>query len=196
MGRAMGVRVEPDFPKHFAVRQEITKQDKVLEVGANIGRNTRTLARCAGRVYSFEPSPSSYRCLLANTKDLVNVECYNCAVSDTTGTAVFNHQEMSGSLAKNDAIAFSRPLKVKTVSVEDIRLSFNIMVVDAECSEVQIFKSFSRWDSVDKVFCETHSEGGRPTKPIVKEILQAHYSEVIDDLDPGGAEWLVAKRTG
>lgn len=61
-----------DFPVGLGIAKEITKKDVVLEIGANMGGNTRKLAGLAQSVHSFEPVPGYYKWLVRNTKAALN----------------------------------------------------------------------------------------------------------------------------
>ena len=54
-----------------------------IDIGACIGDFTKELAKITThRVYAFEPSPSNFKILRENTKDLSNVNIYKIAVSN------------------------------------------------------------------------------------------------------------------
>src|SRR5262249_44265554 len=60
-----------------------------LDIGANIGYVTRTLARLvgpAGRVVALEPEPRNFEVLRANAASLANVRCIRVAALQHTGT--------------------------------------------------------------------------------------------------------------
>src|SRR5215211_7535318 len=67
------------------IKRLVTKQDVVLDIGANIGFMTIQLAQQAKHVYAFEPSPDNFKKLEENTKDLDNVTNYQIAVSNRVG---------------------------------------------------------------------------------------------------------------
>jgi FkbM family methyltransferase len=64
------------------IKKIVTKDDVVLDVGANIGFMTLQLAQLAKKVYAFEPSPDNFKQLEENTKHLDNVYRYEVATSD------------------------------------------------------------------------------------------------------------------
>ena len=66
--------------------------DNALDLGANIGYYTLMLSKLvgpSGRVFAFEPDPSSFRILRTNISQnrLNNVESFQLAVSDVTANA-------------------------------------------------------------------------------------------------------------
>jgi FkbM family methyltransferase len=65
------------------IKKMVTKDDVVLDVGANVGFMTIQLAQLAKRVYAFEPDPDNFKQLEQVTKRLHSyVTLYNVAVSD------------------------------------------------------------------------------------------------------------------
>ena len=74
------------------LKQYVHKGDRAIDLGANIGLYTLTLARLVGpegQVYSFEPDPSNFTLLTRNIEvnGYRNVITERKAVSDSTGTA-------------------------------------------------------------------------------------------------------------
>ncbi len=65
----------------------LTKDDVVLEIGANIGVLTVPLARRVKRVIAFEPQPETHALLVKNlpNNEISNVEVYKCAIGAFDG---------------------------------------------------------------------------------------------------------------
>ena len=61
----------------------------LLDVGANVGQTVKLLASVFhdGRIYSFEPVPSTFAELLKNTAGVAGVECVNEALGAVSGAA-------------------------------------------------------------------------------------------------------------
>ncbi|MDG6981113.1 MAG: FkbM family methyltransferase [Nitrososphaerota archaeon] len=188
--------IQPDFPSRLTFAREMTKRDVVLEAGANVGGNSKELPKYAKFVHSFEPSPSSYKWLLRNTKRIPNIHCYNAAVSGETKRAQrFNVQYGSGSLFNHDVFDWKAHIEVDVIGINDIPFEFNAMLMDCEGAELPAFRMFKKWDMVDKVYVETHMIDGRSTKPETKRLLREHFDDVTEDVDPSGRfPWLVARR--
>ena len=185
--------MRPDFPVMLRFSGEIAKEDVVLELGANVGGNSKELPKYAKFVHSFEPTPNCYKWLLRNTKKIPNIRCYNAAVSDkTVRSRPFSMQYGSGSLF--DQGWKTATSSVNVIGINDLPFGFNVMLMDCEGAEVPIFEEFEKFDMVDKIYVETHTIGGNSTLPRVKEILMKHYGTVWQDVDPSGLyPWLIAK---
>lgn len=87
--------VVPRFwePEVELIRYFVKPGDSALDLGANIGWYSSVLARLvgeSGKVYAVEPIPDTFALLstVVSRLGLKNINLYNCAVSDKTGTAV------------------------------------------------------------------------------------------------------------
>jgi FkbM family methyltransferase len=67
------------------VQSLVTKDDVVLDIGANVGYFTILLASLAKHVHAFEPEPNNFKQLEQNTQHLDNVTNYQIALSNHTG---------------------------------------------------------------------------------------------------------------
>ena len=81
---------EPDIEP---IKRLVKTGDYAIDLGANIGWYSHILANIvgqAGRVYSIEPVPDTFRLLsaVASARGLKNIELLNVAVSDKDGSAV------------------------------------------------------------------------------------------------------------
>ena len=82
--------VEGDFePEMVSLFKSLLQpHDTVLDIGANIGCTSLLFGALARKVYSFEPSPSTYRWLVQNVQSakLTNVEPVNLGLGKDAGT--------------------------------------------------------------------------------------------------------------
>ena len=186
--------IKSDFPQSLSLATEITKNDVVLEIGANVGGNSKELPKYAKFVYSFEPAPSCYKWLARNTRHIPNIKCYNAAVSDKTKRAQkFNMQYGSGSLFNHDVFDWMAHIEVDVIGINDLPFKWNVGIFDCEGAEVPILRALKSFETVDRLYVETHSIDGQSTLPIVREILQKHY-QLSEDTDIGGFRWVIAER--
>lgn len=72
--------------EQWMIKDLVSKDDIVLDIGACIGEYTTLLAQQAKHVYAFEPSPKNFEQLQINTKDYAtNITLFEAAVSDKNG---------------------------------------------------------------------------------------------------------------
>lgn len=189
--------IQPDFPISLTFAKELSKNDVVLELGANVGGNSKELPKYAKLVYSFEPAPNCYKWLVRNTRKIPNIRCYMAAVAgESRQRQQFNTQYGSGSLYNHDVFEWKSHIEVEVLGINDLPFEWNVGVFDCEGAEVSIFQDFKNWDSVDKLYVETHMIDGKSTMPIVKELLARHYDYMFEDVDPSRRfPWLIAKRS-
>lgn len=94
---------EPDTVKLFD--SLVSPNDTVLDVGANIGCTTILFADRARKVYSFEPSPSTFQFLQKNidTAQLENVSLVNLGLGREAGRfdLTFSGDNRSGGFVSN-----------------------------------------------------------------------------------------------
>jgi FkbM family methyltransferase len=77
-----------DRKKIYLIKQYVTEGMTVIDIGANIGFYTILLSQLVGekgKVYAFEPDPTNFFFLQANTKKYRNVVLQQKAVGDKTG---------------------------------------------------------------------------------------------------------------
>lgn len=98
-----GTGFEPHMVKLFC--SLIHPEDYVFDIGANVGCTSILFGEFAQRVFSFEPSPSTYSYLQKNIKqaNLKNVELFNIGLGDTAGESeiTFAPSNRSGGFVSN-----------------------------------------------------------------------------------------------
>lgn len=115
-----------DFFKKF-----IKKGDLVLDIGANIGHLSITMALVAGKeglVLAFDPNPHVFRILEVNARlnpDKTNIQAQNFAVTDREAEFFYRSSEASfnnGGISLDDSRyhgRFALPTKVRGIVLED-----------------------------------------------------------------------------
>jgi FkbM family methyltransferase len=78
----------------------IPKDGVALDIGANIGVITRSLAALVpyGAVHAFEPSPVTFMRLSDNCSSLRNTACHCFALGETNGSVAFSDEATSNGL--------------------------------------------------------------------------------------------------
>jgi FkbM family methyltransferase len=94
---------EPEMVSFF--KSLLQPSDTVLDIGANIGCTSLLFGSLASKVYSFEPSPTTYRWLVENVQraKLNNVEPINLGLGKEAGTfeLTFAPNNRSGGFVSN-----------------------------------------------------------------------------------------------
>jgi FkbM family methyltransferase len=128
------------------IRQIIgdVEQPVIVDVGANVGQSItrfrRLLPTC--RIHSFEPGPSTFAQLRANTAGLRDVELVQASVGARSGRATLFENEASdmSSLLQPDATAWGavrRATEVEVVALDDYCGDRGITHVDVLKSDTQ-----------------------------------------------------------
>src|SRR6185312_15593165 len=92
-GGGFGMLTQGFGAVHFApLLQRLRADAVVIDIGANIGVMARLFAQRVpqGKVYAFEPSPSTFRLLTKNCAVYTNIVCVQKAVGASTGQASFD----------------------------------------------------------------------------------------------------------
>jgi len=128
----------------------------VVDVGANVGLYTLQAARLigpTGKIYSFEPTPTTFEVLLDNIqvngfKELGIVSAEQIAIADKSGVAtLFVHDRNSGhnTLFEDDAV--DDRIIVKTASLDELLIDaqqVHVVKIDAEGAEPLILDGMGR----------------------------------------------------
>ncbi len=131
--------IEPNFrlDQEFFYQNYLKKGDTVIDIGANIGTITITSAikvGSTGKVYSVEAHPKIFQYLKGNIKqnNLTNVELFNFAVGDKTGSVSFSDLASDG---QNKIIDDKTGSKVSLVKIDDMNIdetSIDLFKIDVE----------------------------------------------------------------
>lgn len=169
------------FKTHQAfdyIKPYISSSPVIIEAGAFDGRDTQKLAALwpEGTIHAFEPVPDLFTRLQKNTAHLSNVQCYQLALSDYTGEALFYVSEkpdkqgvssQAGSLHKpkerltRSPIHFPRTIMVPTITL------------DAWAQQYQINKIDLLWLDM-----QGHELSVLKAAPYMLAIVQVIYTEV------------------
>ena len=153
----------------------------VIDIGANIGITTVTVAKKIGRrgkIYSFEPTPEYFNILKENVSSngLENVKVYELAVTDQVGRAPFYQKELSSGIAFEEG---AKKFEVSTTSIdrflsEEKIERIDLINMDCEGSELLVLKGAKetlRKNKV-KIFCEIHHDFLKQLGQSVQDLVQ------------------------
>ena len=150
IGRSIATQGVYDLPLTEAIARLADPGDVAIDVGANIGYMSLVLARAVGptgHLRCFEPNPSVFRTLQANTRSwttlhrIASIEVEAMALSDRTGQAILGFPE---EYATNEGVACletdSKGVSVRVFRLDDLETNrVGIMKVDVEGHEASVF---------------------------------------------------------
>ncbi len=173
-----------------------------IDLGANIGEYTQILAKCAKKVYAFEPDPWALEQLRANTAHLDNVEIIEAAAGTCEASVkLYRHPEFaddpimksqsSSVISEKYNISLDDYFEVRQVDViefmRNLDQEIGVLKVDIEGAEVDLFeKLFDEPDVLSKVryiFAETHEKriaGHEPRVAALKSRADKIKLPIID----------------
>ena len=143
-----------DYHQKFEMdlfRRVIRAGDVVVDVGTNIGSYALVASRLVGekgKVFAFEPVPSTYRLLMQNIhlNGFTNIQAEPCAVTNWNGhTLLYVDDELP-----TEAALFNgnhrKPIEVKTLMLDSISSGgrLDILKMDAEGAEGLVLAGASR----------------------------------------------------
>jgi len=153
----------------------------VIDIGANIGITTVTVARKIGRrgkLYSFEPTPEYFDILKENisSNGLENVKVYELAVTDQVGRAPFYQKELFSGIVFEEG---AKKFEVSTTSIdrflsEEKIERIDLISMDCEGSELLVLKGAKetlRKNNV-KIFCEIHHDFLKQLGQSVEDLVE------------------------
>ena len=160
--------IEPDYwnAQDYFFNSYIKKNDKIIDVGANIGTITLTCAMKTGlngKVYSIEPNPIVFKYLQSNIKlnQLKNIKTYNNAIGDKKGAVAFSviHSDGQSKVIEKEflddpIVQQGRKIEVPITSIDNLELKeleFSLMKIDVEGYEK--FVLLGAKNTIKKVNC-------------------------------------------
>lgn len=145
-----------------------------IDLGANLGQHTRTMAAHAAKVYAFEPDPWTAQQLRNAVKDLGNVEVIEAAAGTENGsfplyrTSAFDtdpvkHSQASSLMAQKSNIDASSAIEVKVIDfpafLEGLDTDIGVIKMDIEGAEVPLLEALFEHpvrSRIGHLFVETH----------------------------------------
>jgi len=159
----------------------VKKGMNVIDIGANVGITTVTVARKIGRrgkLYSFEPTPEYFNILKENisSNGLENVKVYELAVTAQVGRVPFSQKELSSGIVFEEG---AKKFEVSTTSIdrflsEEKIERIDLINMDCEGSELLVLKGAQKtlWENKVKIFCEIHHDFLKQLGQSVEELVQ------------------------
>jgi FkbM family methyltransferase len=126
---------EIDVLKNF-----ITPNSVIYDIGGNIGYHTVAFATLAKEVYSFEPNDRNYVLLEKNTAHLNNVRLYRAACSDVVGEAFISDYDTSKPGNYGECMMAESGQPCKTIRIDDLDIPKpDLIKIDVEGHELRVF---------------------------------------------------------
>lgn len=141
--------IKGDFEPEMVVlfKSLIKPQDTVLDIGANIGCTSILFGALAGKVFSFEPSPSTFTYLVKNTQraQFKHVQPVNVGLGKEPGTfeLTFAKSDRSGGFV-SDQMRASDGHEVEKITImrgDDFIIENKVSKVDFIKIDVEGFES-------------------------------------------------------
>ena len=192
---AQRIRCEEGFEPEVRVEVEriASRGVNVIDIGANIGYYSILASRLIGpekRVISFEPQATMVSKLRRNIEAnaLCNVDVFQYALADKSGTATFNLPpegvEAFGSMHANGRFKVARTVEVEMHRLDDVletlgNPKIGLVKMDAEGAELLILRGAAKLlaspDRPDLIF-EANEVNCKPFGYCVFDILQYVHS--------------------
>jgi len=120
--------------------------DTVVQAGGHQGLYPRCLSNIFDTVYTFEPHPANFECLLANCNK-ANIHKFNSALGKTIGTLVLEEVGTSGQhrILNNTRPAYPIPVQqyitVPVMTVDGLALTAcSLILLDVEGYEFEVLQ--------------------------------------------------------
>ncbi|MEM9754763.1 MAG: FkbM family methyltransferase [Pseudomonadota bacterium] len=168
--------------------------DIAVDLGANIGTITRSLAATGATVHAFEPDPETFQHLQAGVGSLPNVHLHNAAAGGRDGTVTLYRpaswhdetQRRSASKAASVAEMAAKRGFEPSGSVPMIDFANFINSLNDVVQLIKVDIEGAEWDLIDAVmarapdrfeamFVETHERLDPGVRPLVRD-MQARFA--------------------
>jgi FkbM family methyltransferase len=190
---AIKAKLDGIYPNTFKMISKIKNlgihPNTFIDVGANRGMMTKTVdyiyPNC--NIYAFEPIKNCFSELQKLEAVITNLKSFNCALSDYSGTAVFNESlyDYSSSLlkmAEKHKEIFPYTKETSTYSVEVYPLEYfidkmeltgtTLLKLDVQGAELKVMRGAEKiLHSIDYVLCELSIVELYKGQPLALEVV-------------------------
>jgi FkbM family methyltransferase len=189
---------------------KFTSLDTIFDVGANIGQTARKLTdrTQAKQIFSFEPVPSTYAQLKANTADMPHVRCFDYGLSDVNDSAkinVYGHSVLASTcdqspIMSTDSESFQRTETIQLRTLDSVCDEhdinrIDILKTDTEGADLRTIDGAKKMLSQKRIgfvifefYCPTSEQTDNGTLFPVNALLASHgyrlvsfYTDFVSD---------------
>ncbi len=178
----------------------LQKEEIAIDCGANVGENTRKMAKNGATVYAFEPNPFAFGVLERNFKKWPNVICINKGIWISEGKMrLYFHENSdqneikwsSGSslLANKCNVNLNKYLEVEVINFNEFIRSMTgrirVIKIDIEGAEGEILRQIiaqKLYIKVDAIIVETHDHKIPELKESMAEIRREIANRNIENI--------------
>ena len=112
---------------------ELDKVDTIVDLGANIGVSTITMARKFphAKVIALEPEKSNFQLLTSNTREISNIGVLNYAIWYKDGEVEIQNKNVKSNAFKfKDTNAHTGSEMVRSISIDSLMTEYGLQKID------------------------------------------------------------------
>lgn len=116
--------------KYEHQNSKVDRGDTVIDIGANVGEFSVSVANLAGRIVAFEPDPAAFKCLEKNCASHPTISTCNIALSNETGETPFYLSTKGADSSLVEPERYTKRISVSTTTLDDALATMGITRVD------------------------------------------------------------------
>ena len=177
--------------------KKLSKNDVVIDIGANVGMVSESLARRGPRVISFEPNTAAFAKLKLVAERFDNIEAHNVAVgSENRKVKLFLHKESNSKkddLTQASSLLRNKPNvsnelfeEIQEIDFAEFLKSLNTYIelikIDIEGYEIELLNHLldkRLLNTIHNIYVETHerkfTDLVAPTEALKERIISEGY---------------------
>jgi FkbM family methyltransferase len=161
----------------------ISKNDTILDVGANIGLMTIPFSKIVGpngKVLSFEPQSNIYHILCGNVaiNNLTNVECKNIALGQSNDDLFLPNIDYK-TINNFGGVSLSNigDIRIEQKKIDDLELiNVNLIKIDVEGMELNVLNGATNTIEKFRPILYVENDKQKSSKPLIEFILNNDYN--------------------